>query len=181
MLGRAQDTRPAGKPDVPFGTTRDAGGAGRYGRAFWSVRSQRYDSPRGWGAFELLPVAPVGVAGLVARHPVGELTVDRVGELGDVAQGAGLAGPLGEGVLLEAVLGRELGEPDGPVEQLLGRRQLVHDSQHLRLRRGEGLAEQARAGGDGLAPGVGEHADVHRWHRDSDRHLVEPESGPVGY
>src|SRR6266568_5130310 len=109
MLGRAQDTRPAGKPDVPFGATRDAGGAGRYGRAFWSVRSQRYDSSRGWGAFELLPVAPVG-----------------------------LAGPLGEGVLLEAVLGRELGEPDGPVEQLLGRRQLVHDSQHLRLRRGEG-------------------------------------------
>src|SRR5947209_12238 len=84
-----------------------------------AVRCPRYDSPRGWGAFELLPVAPVGVAGLVARHPVGELTVDRVGELGDVAQGAGLAGPLGEGVLLEAVLGRELGEPDGPVEQLL--------------------------------------------------------------
>src|SRR2546428_9954328 len=114
MLGRAQDTRPAGKPDVPFGTTRDAGGAGRYGRAFWSVRSQRYDSPRGWGAFELLPVAPVGVAGLVARPPPGELTVDRGSEPGGVAPGAGPAGPPGGSGTLQARLRRARREPHRP-------------------------------------------------------------------
>ena len=39
--------------------------------------------------------------------------------------------------------------------------------------------EEARAGRDRLAPGVGEHADVHRGHRNPDRHFIEPEPGPV--
>ena len=58
----------------------------------------------------------MGVAGVVARHPVGKLTIELVSELGDVAKRAGLAGPLGEGVLPEAVLGRELGDRGRPVQ-----------------------------------------------------------------
>lgn len=45
------------------------------------------------------------MAGLVARHSGGEFGVERGGEFGDVALGGGLAGPLGERVLLDAVLG----------------------------------------------------------------------------
>jgi hypothetical protein len=61
----------------------------------------------------------VRVPGLVARHAVGELAIERVGELGDVAQGGGLAGPLGERVLPEAVFGCLPGDRDGPVQQRL--------------------------------------------------------------
>ena len=63
-----------------------------------------------------MPVAPLRVSGLVAGHPHGKLLVKRVGELGDVTQGRGLAGPFGECVLLEAVLGCLLGDRDGPVQ-----------------------------------------------------------------
>lgn len=61
--------------------------------------------------------------GLAHRHAVGKLAVKRVGELSDVAQGGGLAGPLGERVLPEAVLGCPLrdGGPPGPVIPRLAR------------------------------------------------------------
>jgi hypothetical protein len=42
------------------------------------------------------------VLGMIAPHPLGKLGVERVGEIGDVAQGCGLAGAFGEGVLLGA-------------------------------------------------------------------------------
>jgi hypothetical protein len=45
---------------------------------------------------------------------------------------------------------------------------------------GEDLTEQRGPGSDRLAPGVAEHADVDRGHRDTDRHLVEPEGGFAG-
>lgn len=61
------------------------------------------DSPRRRGVFQLLPVAPVRVPGLVACHLLRELVIERIGELGDVAQGPGLAGPLGERVRPQAV------------------------------------------------------------------------------
>ena len=47
-------------------------------------RFGRCGSPLRRAAFELLPLAPVRMPGLVARHAVGKLAVKLVGELGDV-------------------------------------------------------------------------------------------------
>jgi len=60
------------------------------------------------------------------------------------------------------------------------RDEFAHHAERVGLGGGEDLTEQTGPGGDRLAPGVGEHADVDRGHRDADRHLVEPEGGVAG-
>jgi hypothetical protein len=91
---------------------------------------------------------------------VGELVVEWAGKVGDVAQGGGLAGPLGERVLLETVLRCLLGDGNSSVQQLLGRYEVVHHAQFVRLVGGEDLSEETASGCERLAPGVGEHADA---------------------
>lgn len=48
-------------------------------------RCGKVRSPVCWAVFELLPVAAVGVLGMLAGHPLGKFGVERVGEAGDVA------------------------------------------------------------------------------------------------
>ena len=79
-----------------------------------------------------------------------------------------------------AVLGCLPGDGCGPVEQAGGWDEFAHYAERVGLGGGEDLTEQTGPGGGGLAPGVGEHADVDRGHRDADRHLVEPEGGVAG-
>lgn len=117
----------------------------------------------------------MGVAGVVGGEPGGQLLVQGVGKVGDVAQGRGLAGALGVGVLLQAVLRYRAGERDGAVDDLLGGDEFVNHAPGVGLHAVDDLAEQAGASGYRVAPGVGEHAHVDGRHRDADRYLVEAE------